>query len=383
MSSEPSDGSSALNSSASDTTTTTATTDGTSPPPYSPTLSAMATEFVPPDIDEMLRAIGMRDALNSMRDRKHTLAPFEMRQVLDPARAGRAIEVQTTIHVPFMEGVRNTLVVVPLMLTWLAFGLAASAYQQSLPFYKSGAIPPMFQLWQEGFPDLKALSLGPLHVPLVVSHLHILAFAGVAFVDVAILLTIFLLTWRTQMTEARGIRYQRKLSRWLELQLLALSEQSFAWTRNPADPNKPAWVNEIEGAVTKLMDGVQSVYVVNETVAGLTKQYQLIKESLELLDKTVPEMKRQVELVGDQQADTREMWAALTRQFQATVRNLAQVTGTLSGNPNHLRELERLRYTPRSRQSSQAGRSQRGPFAWLRRVVRRVWPGTGDDASHE
>src|SRR5690242_910826 len=67
----------------------------------------------------MLNAIKLDRTFQEIQGNRR-VAPFEIRQSLDPDAAGARIEAYTNRWLFLLEGARNTLIVVPLMLTWLS-----------------------------------------------------------------------------------------------------------------------------------------------------------------------------------------------------------------------------------------------------------------------
>lgn len=284
---------------------------------------------IPGKMARWLQSVGRYETFQDLRRRSKFLAPFEMRQALDPIATGEAIEARITRALPFWEGLRNTLVVVPLMITWFSLALAGAAYEQSiqaLPKNSTSQLASLFQMWQEGFPLLKYVAVGSLHIPLVINHTRTFTFSEVGFLDFAILAVLLLLTAFIQLVEARAIRIGRKVTNWLDQQLFEFTKASVMWSLDPTAPDKPRWAAALEEAVFRSVDSAADV---QNTAAKLTEVYQQIHAIYQELDATLPTVKDQVESINKNQQLTTEEWQRMVRQLQVAIEGIAAVGETL------------------------------------------------------
>lgn len=380
---------------------------------------------IPGDIKRMLTAIKKLNVLKDIRGQAERLSPYEMHLALDPEPAASAAEAYLAAPSHAIEGVRNALVVLPLMITWLSLGIAGAAYEQSVAIYSQPATtktssaaaaaasaansstpPPFFQLWQQGFPTLKSVVIGSWHIPLVVNKVRIFTFAEVAFADFFILATMFVLTLLAQGIELHAARKGRDLYKWLEDQLYELSKISIAWALGPGQEQKPRWamdVQEAMNALTGVMGQVESAVrasvdnfdstvrsqervvgqfqgetrIVTNTVAELTSFYQRVREIYEQLNDTIPAITRDVARLADtmeygQDGNPEELkkmveqLARLTSALQSIAWNQRRFPWSGFGAPAYAQE-PRVQYAPMGNQSERAAGIRNRISRWLHR----------------
>ena len=369
---------------------------------------------IPGDIKRMLTAIKKLNVLKDIRGQAERLSPYEMHLALDPEPTASAAEAYLAAPSHAIEGVRNALVVLPLMITWLSLGIAGAAYEQSVAVYshlatataKSTTPPPFFQLWQQGFPVLKSVVIGSWHIPLVVNKVRIFTFAEVAFADFFILATMFVLTLLAQGIELHAARKGRDLYKWLEDQLYELSKISIAWALGPGQEQKPRWamdVQEAMNALTGVMGQVESAVrasvdnfdstvrsqervvgqfqgetrIVTNTVAELTSFYQRVREIYEQLNNTIPDITRDVARLADtmeygQDGNPEELkkmveqLARLTSVLQSIAWNQRRFPWSGFGAPAYAQE-PRVQYAPMGNQSERAAGKRNRISRWFHR----------------
>lgn len=363
---------------------------------------------IPNDIKRMLTSVKKLHVLHDIRDKAERLSPYEIHLSLDPEQTAAAAEARFAAPAYWIEGLRNSLVVLPLMITWLSLGIAGAAYEQSVPLYSRAAtatsttgpssLPPFFQLWQQGFPALKRVVIGSWRLPLVIHNVRIFTFAEVAFADFLILASLFLLTLFAQGVELRATRKARRLNNWLEDQVYQLSKASIAWALGPGQEQKPRWaidVQEAMNALTGVMGQVElavghsvdnfdatirgqekvvsqfrgETALVTQTVSELTSFYQRVKEIYEKLSETIPVIVSEVTRL----ADTMEYGQdGNPERLDAMVDELSRLTQAMqtiawaqrrpfrggSGSPGYQHYQQEAEYTPPN--------SGRGLFAGIR-----------------
>ena len=293
---------------------------------------------VPKNMRKRLASIGKYDAYLEVCDKSRLLAPFEMRQALDPEAIRTAIEARMTRSLTVLEGFRNTLVVLPLMLTWFSLALAALAYQQSisLPAKNGSAVASesFFQQWQEGFPLLQSVTLGSWHISLTILSTRF-TFSEVAFLDVVILLLLLLLTAIIHIVEGRALRVSANVAKWVDGKLFEFTSNSMTWTLDPNAPEKPRWAAALEQIIYQQMD---SVGTVQTTAAQLSEIYQQVHDIYRALDATLPTFKEQVEAMSNSQQFSAEEWQRMVEKLQIAILSIARVGDLLdpSGPSQHL-----------------------------------------------
>ena len=285
---------------------------------------------VPKNMRKRLASIGKYDAYLEVCDKSRLLAPFEMRQALDPEAIRTAIEARMTRSLTVLEGFRNTLVVLPLMLTWFSLALAALAYQQSisLPAKNGSAVASesFFQQWQEGFPLLQSVTLGSWHISLTILSTRF-TFSEVAFLDVVILLLLLLLTAIIHIVEGRALRVSANVAKWVDGKLFEFTSNSMTWTLDPNAPEKPRWAAALEEVIYRQVD---SVGTVQTTAAHLGEIYQQVHDIYQALDATLPTFKEQVDAMSSSQQVSTEEWQRMVEQLQIAILSIARVGDLLN-----------------------------------------------------
>lgn len=278
---------------------------------------------------ELLRQIGKRDTYDEVRARALWMAPFEIRQALNPGEMGTAVEARIARVVPTLEGWRNALVVVPLMLTWFALGLAAVAYQQYVQTLSAKVTPvSFFQEWQLGFPGLTTVRVLRSTIPLTFLGSRF-TFAHVAILDFLILALLLLLTALAQLIEAHAYRAGVRFAAWFDNHTFAMMKASHLFSADPNEKDKPSWYYAVEDAVYKLTRAVDGVSGVQEAAAKLTGIYQLVSEVYDKLGIMLPTMKEEVTQLVQTQQLSQQDWRLLVHNLNLVVQNIAAVAAHL------------------------------------------------------
>ncbi|HEY1348440.1 MAG TPA: hypothetical protein VGF67_02295 [Ktedonobacteraceae bacterium] len=170
------------------------------------------------------------------------IGPAAICSLLDPARVESAAEEQFTHAATLLEAVRNVLILLPILVTWLSLGLAAVAYAQIALTYPN---QPFLKLWTDGFPG---------------AHAPAPPFSVVAGLDVGLLLVLLTITLLIHVLEGMARYKAARLRCWLEKELLALTQ--FAARYSPAAgpaEQAPTWVGEVKDAMDHLTRAVTKV----------------------------------------------------------------------------------------------------------------------------
>lgn len=322
---------------------------------------------IPAQYAQVLHKLGKDEALTYISKLRQILAPYEMRQAVNPQGTSAMAEQYWTRHVPGIEGWRNVLVVLPLTITWLSLGLAALAYEQSLPKLKNTTAPDFFQLWQQGFPNLTVVHFGHWTIPLIAGGLRYLTFTDVAFLDVLILLLMLLLTGISQFIIGAAAKNTRMLEVWLNQQLHTLSTESVVWSLSPSE-QQPRWAAEVQTAINALNEALDSVSssvnafkvelidqgetvrkavaqtgAVPAAVNDLVKVYQHAIEAQSLLQSALPSIETNLKSVADSQMLTAADWTRMTEELGLAITSVRRLADMLGGTNDLETMAERIR----------------------------------------
>lgn len=243
----------------------------------------------------------------------YLVAPFEMRELLDPEDIRTALEMRGTRSLPLLEGIRNVLVVLPLMVTWFSLGLAALAYHQSLSLPKKQvdtiAGQGIFQQWQAGFPLLQNVALGSWHIPLSIGNTRF-TFSEVALLDVAILNSLLLLTALIYIIEGRAHQIGVKVAKLMEEELATFSQLSLELNPESKD-GAPPWAAKLQN----------SVYTLARITDELPKHYMRIRESSEWIAKTLGKTEEMRKI----QDDAAKTWQEMNETLRKAVDSILEI----------------------------------------------------------
>jgi hypothetical protein len=161
--------------------------------------------------------------------------------------------------VRILEGARNLFLLLPLMVTWLSFSLASTAFAQSKTAGKS-----FFDLWTNGFPDISKLiiSIGSLHLslPLVITGWHWFSFADVALTDFILLSFVVFFNQFSHTIESQTSKEAIKLSIWLREEVQQLCDKSLVRPIGIGpDSEQPMWAVQVHSAINSLLAVLETV----------------------------------------------------------------------------------------------------------------------------
>ncbi|MBI3974669.1 MAG: hypothetical protein HY332_25620 [Chloroflexi bacterium] len=163
------------------------------------------------------RPAGLTDTSDEEAPPAYVPPPETVYTLLDPEklapRAERFYRERTGLH--WLEVVRNTMLVVPVLVTWISLSLASAAYQASVAGVQPAAVPESFQqLWERGF-AVASVQYGVLHLPLVINGWRWFTFSFVAGVDATLVFCAAVLIaatyWGDQRVAARLERLRTEL----------------------------------------------------------------------------------------------------------------------------------------------------------------------------
>ena len=326
---------------------------------------------IPPQFKSIMDKLGISVVLQYVNARREILAPYEMRQALNPELTSAMAEKYWTRGVPGLEGWRNVLVVLPLTVTWLSLGLAALAYEESQPalakVYKSSVEPDFFQLWQQGFPQLSAVHLWGRVIPLTLGGTRILTFTDVALLDVAVLLLMLALTALSQIIIGLAVSRARKLEVWLYKTLHEMSVNSVVWSLAPND-QQPRWAAEVQSAINDLNGALANVSssvtafkrelveqgeivrsAVAQTGAVPTVVNDLITasgkalEAQKLLNSVLPSIRDNLAMVAGSQTSTTDTWQLMSNKLGSAIDSIVRLVDMLGGTTDLREQAEEIR----------------------------------------
>src|SRR5260370_20075188 len=183
-----------------------------------------------------------------------------MHLVVDPTEVGTVAEIQFSRGAHRLEGWRNGLVLLPLMVTWFSLGLASIAYAQSIGGDPKLVAQPFLKQWADGFPAITAIVIGTVHIPLVYNGVRLFTFGEVALFDFIVLGILVIITLSIQQIESRARKKAEEISAWLEEELYELSQASLVRSLGPGPGNKqPQWAVEVHTAISKLSNVLAEV----------------------------------------------------------------------------------------------------------------------------
>ncbi|HTK12137.1 MAG TPA: hypothetical protein VL485_33505 [Ktedonobacteraceae bacterium] len=166
------------------------------------------------ELDELAETLsGHGDVISASRIRQLMIAlggdptaedwaATNLQQIIDPGPIAEAIKSRSTPgrSISFLEWLRNGLVLVPLMITWLGISQASEKYQQLVTIDRNQELHSFLYLWQEGFNHT---------LP------NIFILNNLAFGDAILLAVIFILTlattWRQNLITTQHEKYAELL----------------------------------------------------------------------------------------------------------------------------------------------------------------------------
>lgn len=163
------------------------------------------------------------------------LGPQAVSLLFDPAKVAEAAENQFARGATVLEAVRNIFILVPILVTWLSLGLAATAYAQ---IAQANPTQPFLKLWADGFPG--AQELAP-------------SFSLVAGLDVSLLVFLLTITILIHLIEGSAAYRAAKLRVQLEKEILEIMKSAahYSLVAGPGG-QPPNWIGEVKTAMDNL-----------------------------------------------------------------------------------------------------------------------------------
>ena len=287
-----------------------------------------------------------------VRQKCETLSPEEMYLILNPADIEQTAESQFSQKARWRESLRNAILFLPLIVTWLSFSLASIAFVQSAAVNQNVNGQSFFGLWINGFPDLSYLAIGPLHLSLLVGHWRWFTFTSTAFADFLLLAIIVIVNQFVHVAEGHARQDAIAAGEWVRKELHTLSQESLVQAIGVGpDAKQPKWVVEVNAAInglTTLLQGVETMMEAsqesfdetikkfNDTyqqqgqfVEGLIENTNSIKVAVDDLhtiydraDKTYAGLEEILPKLGDQVSRMAQQQDTTTRALEAIARSV-------------------------------------------------------------
>jgi hypothetical protein len=232
------------------------------------------------------------ERVTMLRNQAQTTSPQDMYLLLDPAQVTEAAQAQFSQKSRWREGLRNFCLFLPLIVTWLSFGMASYAFAQSALINTSNTSQSFFALWINGFPDITSVTVGKLHFPLLLGQWRWFTFGDVAFTDFLLLSLVLLLNQFTHTAESRASKDAIEIGVWMREELVQLRHQSLVRRLGPGESNDtPEWAVQVHTAINHLhavLQSIESTVKVSqsnfgETITRFTDTYQTQSNSVDNL----------------------------------------------------------------------------------------------------
>jgi hypothetical protein len=232
------------------------------------------------------------ERVTMLRSQALTTSPQDMYLLLDPVQVTEAAEAQFSQKSRRRESLRNFCLFLPLIVTWLSFGMASYAFAQSALANPGNTSQSFFALWINGFPDIASVTVSAIHLPLVIGRWHWFTFGGVAFTDFLLLSLVLLLNQFTHAAESQAGRDAMEIGAWMREELVQLRQQSLVRRLGPGEANDtPEWAVQVHTAINHLHMVLQSVENsvkvsqtnFGETITRFTDTYQTQNNSVDNL----------------------------------------------------------------------------------------------------
>lgn len=261
---------------------------------------------------------------------------------VNTTRIASEAEFRATGVARFLQGIRNLGVLIPVMVTWISFALASSAYNASLavssPQSQDGSASQLFSLplleqWEQGF-IVPSAQVGPVSVPLIIFGQRWFTFSHLAIVDAALIFGLVVITFVAQLIEAEGLHRARDAMRQVEIKLFAIaavgtggvdSGQTIETRTLRAFERIEQVVGNLHGAVGEFSAAM--VNVPQTTLEVVTEHLlEFEQKSFSAQDAVNEQVQRFVDKTTDIITDVRASVSALTNHWK-TVSNLESEIG--------------------------------------------------------
>lgn len=248
--------------------------------------------------------------------------PEELFLFLKPEEVEQAAEAKYGRLAYVIEAIRNALVLLPLMVTWLSLALAGEAYNEGIKKNPALSTEPFLQQWGDGFAPLKTAPLGPLKISLLWHKTSWFTFSHVALADGVVLFLLFLLTACFYLFERQAQTSAVQLRAWTERTLLNLSEQSLhRWGKTPEGTQR-ALANKMNEALVKLEQAIADLKKVMEQ--EVMKSVGTFNDTMTYQNATVDRYVASAEKFDDHVGKLTELYGSIGELYE-------KMGGTLPG----------------------------------------------------
>lgn len=325
-------------------------------------------------MEKLLDKLGKLEVLRHLRQHAERTSPHDMRLLLNPEEVRDEAEAQLSKVARGVERMRNILIIVPIMITWISLAFAGAAYIQNIQTDNRYASESFFQAWQEGFPAIQRINLGLFHIPLQPVSQRLFTFSDTALLAGSLFLLLILLTAIAQFVEMGARKQADELYIWLTREIDALSLRSHLLTMSPGYENEPPWIQEIREAVKMTRDAITEVKAhlldilrrdkdMRIALDHLKELFAYEKDNYEKIIRVAPELQQGVKDMTIQQKMTQEETRRMVGGLIIAVESISVIADAFAqaGLAQRLDELKHY-YPPL------ASTLRRDP-----NVLRRVW----------
>ena len=313
-------------------------------------------------LEARIDEVGKREAFTNISTNWQSYTPFEMSLLLNREEVAQAAEMRVMRAASFFESLRNMLIIVPIMLTWLSLALAGAAYEQNLSAPKPNG-KPFLQQWQEGFLPLRSVHFGVWSVSLEWHGTRWFTFSGFGLTDATLLAIILVCTIAGQVLEVWALQRGARIGKLLDQYLYDLNAKAlFQGMETAPDAKTPPWLRELRTDLGHLGDVIDKMNValdesmeryteaitqqqqavsmlvtdtdkIHDSVAQLNSLFQEGAEATRVYKQYIPGVTKDfANLVNTQQRSTRSL-EAMVEMLAKSMRYLGDVT-------NHLRDAQ-------------------------------------------
>lgn len=309
-------------------------------------------------LEKRIGEIGKGDALKDINQHWQSYTPFEMSLLLNSDEVTQAVEARIMRVAAIFESVRNMLIIVPIMLTWLSLALAGAAYESNLSAVKPDG-KPFLQQWQEGFAPLMTIHLLRWNIPLLSHGERWFTFANFALTDAALLCFILLLTIVGQALEIWSYRRSTRVAGALERHMYTLSSQTLLGSlATGPDAKMPPWLRELRtdlgqlrGVIDKMntaLDASMDRYTeaisrqqeavsalvtdtekVHDSVVQLNTLYQGGADAAKVYKMYIPDLTQDIAKLAHYQERSMNAMKAQVEMLSKTMLYLGKMTGNV------------------------------------------------------
>jgi hypothetical protein len=285
------------------------------------------------------------EAVKSLRENCEKTSPNEIYLVLNPSQVAEAAAAQFSQKALVIEGWRNSLILLPIMVTWISLGLAGLAYTQSIVADPRLVAKPFLEQWAEGFTILTNVSVWMFRIPLIFGSWRYFSFGDVAFLDFTLFIILLFLTIRAQSIESQAAEDANDLGTWLREECDILRAHTYARIIGQGHGgDTPEWAVLVNKTIANLQDVMVNVTTLIHSFSDLLKDdretvgkalaavdnlnaiYESGRRTYEKLDAILMEMNTSFKTMTDSQATSIQLLDSIATAINASSDAVVQLT---------------------------------------------------------